>query len=60
MEQLWINLPALAPDYSGVCSAMFDLQGISVIQTHLDVQEIIQVMMSLDGMEHHQRYSVQD
>lgn len=31
MEQLWINLPALAPDYSGVCSAMFDLQGISVI-----------------------------
>lgn len=31
MEQLWITLPALAPDYSGVCSAMFDLGGISVI-----------------------------
>ncbi len=31
MEQLWITLPALAPDYSGVCSAMFDLGGMSVI-----------------------------
>lgn len=31
MEHLWINLPAVAPDYSGVCSAMFDLGGISVI-----------------------------
>lgn len=31
MENLWITLPALAPDYSGVCSAMFDLGGISVI-----------------------------
>lgn len=31
MEQLWITLPALAPDYSGVCSAMFDLGGICVI-----------------------------
>lgn len=31
MEQLWITLPALAPDYSGVCSAMFDLGGITVI-----------------------------
>lgn len=31
MEQLWITLPPLAPDYSGVCSAMFDLGGITVI-----------------------------
>lgn len=31
MERLWITLPALAPDYSGVCSAMFDLGGICVI-----------------------------
>lgn len=31
MENLWITLPAMAPDYSGVCSAMFDLGGISVI-----------------------------
>ena len=31
MQQLWITLPALAPDYSGVCSAMFDLGGMSVI-----------------------------
>ncbi len=31
MEQLWITLPAIAPDYSGVCSAMFDLGGLSVI-----------------------------
>ena len=31
MDNLWITLPALAPDYSGVCSAMFDLGGISVI-----------------------------
>lgn len=31
MENLWITLPAVAPDYSGVCSAMFDLGGISVI-----------------------------
>ncbi len=31
MENLWITLPALAPDYSGVCSAMFDLGGICVI-----------------------------
>lgn len=31
MENLWITLPALAPDYSGVCSAMFDLGGISII-----------------------------
>ena len=31
MEQLWITLPALAPDYSGVCSAMFDLGGMSII-----------------------------
>lgn len=31
MEQLWITLPALAPDYSGVCSAMFDLGGVCVI-----------------------------
>lgn len=31
MEQLWITLPALAPDYSGVCSAVFDLGGVTVI-----------------------------
>ena len=31
MEQLWITLPAFAPDYSGVCSAMFDLKGLTVI-----------------------------
>ena len=31
MEQLWITLPPLAPDYSGVCSAMFDLGGITVV-----------------------------
>ncbi len=31
MDNLWITLPAVAPDYSGVCSAMFDLGGISVI-----------------------------
>lgn len=31
LEELWISLPALAPDYSGVCSAMFDLGGMSVI-----------------------------
>ena len=31
MERLWITLPAYAPDYSGVCSAMFDLGGLSVI-----------------------------
>ena len=31
MEQLWITLPAIAPDYSGVCSAMFDLGGMSII-----------------------------
>lgn len=31
MNNLWITLPAIAPDYSGVCSAMFDLGGISVI-----------------------------
>ncbi len=31
MENLWITLPALSPDYSGVCSAMFDLGGMSVL-----------------------------
>lgn len=31
MKRLWITLPAYAPDYSGVCSAMFDLGGLSVI-----------------------------
>ena len=31
MRKLWITLPALAPDYSGVCSAMFELGGLSVI-----------------------------
>ena len=31
MENLWIDLPPVAPDYSGVCSAMFDLGGLSVI-----------------------------
>ncbi|MCD7725094.1 MAG: nitrogenase component 1 [Clostridiales bacterium] len=31
MKELWITLPAFAPDYSGVCSAMFELGGISVI-----------------------------
>ncbi|MCR5784302.1 MAG: nitrogenase component 1 [Eubacterium sp.] len=31
MEQLWITLPAIAPDYSGICSAMFDLGGMSII-----------------------------
>ena len=31
MEQLWITLPPIAPDYSGVCSAMFDLGGMSII-----------------------------
>lgn len=31
MEQLWITLPAFAPDYSGVCSAMFDLKGLTVV-----------------------------
>jgi len=31
VEQLWITLPAIAPDYSGVCSAMFDLGGMSII-----------------------------
>lgn len=31
MERLWITLPALAPDYSGVCSAMFDMGGVCVI-----------------------------
>lgn len=31
MERLWITLPALAPDYSGVCSAMFDMGGICII-----------------------------
>lgn len=31
MKKLWITLPAFAPDYSGVCSAMFELGGISVI-----------------------------
>ena len=28
---MWISLPAYAPDYSGICSAFFDLGGISVI-----------------------------
>lgn len=31
MDQLWISLPALAPDYSGVCSAVFDLGGVTII-----------------------------
>ena len=31
MKNLWISLPAYAPDYSGICSALFDLGGISVI-----------------------------
>lgn len=31
MEQLWITLPALAPDYSWVCSAVFDLGGVTII-----------------------------
>ncbi len=31
MKNLWISLPAYAPDYSGICSAFFDLGGISVI-----------------------------
>ena len=31
MEELWITLPAYAPDYSGVCSAMFELGGLCVI-----------------------------
>lgn len=31
MKNLWISLPAYAPDYSGICSALFDLGGISVL-----------------------------
>ena len=31
MKNLWISLPAYAPDYSGICSALFDLGGVSVI-----------------------------
>ncbi len=31
MKKLWITLPAFAPDYSGVCSAFFELGGLSVI-----------------------------
>lgn len=31
MKKLWITLPAFAPDYSGVCSALYELGGISVI-----------------------------
>ena len=31
MKNLWITLPAYAPDYSGICSAFFDLGGISVV-----------------------------
>lgn len=31
MKNLWVSLPAYAPDYSGICSAFFDLGGISVI-----------------------------
>lgn len=31
MKKLWIDLPAFAPDYSGVCSALYELGGVSVI-----------------------------
>ncbi len=31
LDQLWITLPAISPDYSGVCSAMFDLGGVTVV-----------------------------
>ena len=31
MKNLWISLPAYAADYSGICSALFDLGGISII-----------------------------
>lgn len=31
MRKLWIDLPAFAPDYSGICSAFYELGGITVI-----------------------------
>lgn len=31
MKKLWIDLPAFAPDYSGVCSALYELGGLCVI-----------------------------
>ncbi len=31
MKKLWLTLPAFSPDYSGVCSAMFELNGLCVI-----------------------------
>jgi len=31
MKNLWITLPAYAPDYSGICSAFFDLGGVSAV-----------------------------
>ena len=31
MSKLWITLPAYAGDYSGVCSAMYELGGLAVI-----------------------------
>ena len=31
MKQLSLNLPPFAPDYSGVCSALFELGGMIVI-----------------------------
>jgi len=31
VKKLWIDLPAFAPDYSGVCSAFYELGGLSVI-----------------------------
>ena len=31
MKNVWMYLPPFAPDYSGVCSALFELNGLLVI-----------------------------
>ena len=60
MEQLWITLPAFAPDYSGVCSAMFDLKGLTVVHDASGCTGNIQATMSQDGMAANQKFSAQD
>ena len=47
MRGFYSILPTLSPDFSGVCSTLFELGGILAIH---DAQALTLVMMNLDGL----------
>ena len=50
MRGFYSILPTLSPDFSGVCSTLFELGGILAIHDRVDAQALTLVMMNLDGL----------